>query len=135
MKQVLILFVLASLTFGCKKKNEDPTIFEGKVVYEDDGSPATGWKVAFVSTLKSPFLTGAKPGETKRFIVGESGTFNVEFPFNDEYERFGITTGITVNGERKIINSGNGLGCSPYDCEDFKPHQNYSNLIIKVPRP
>jgi hypothetical protein len=137
MKQLLILLILASLTFACKKKNEDPTIFEGKVVYADDGSPVSGAELRFSPSLKSPLLTGAKTGELKKTTTNEKGEFRVEFPYSDEYIYF--ISSLAFRGSDGVVtssfNTDNGMDCAPYDCEDFKPHQNYSSLIIKIPRP
>lgn len=130
-----MLLVLASLIFSCKKKSEDPTIFEGKVVYADDNNPVAGVKVSIIPILKTTPLTAGKSGDNKYHLTGENGSFKIEFPYDENVKYFGMVTGTTINGEIKIINSGNGLDCSPYDCLNFKPHQNYNNLIIKIPRP
>jgi hypothetical protein len=129
--------VLASLTFACKKKNEDPTIFEGKVVYADDGSPAAGAEVWFNVRLRAPFLTGYRSGDHKIDHTDERGEFRIEFPYNKEYIKMrgivlfrgsdGIATSLFRNSE--------GLNCAPNNCEGFRPHQKYSNMLIKIKRP
>jgi hypothetical protein len=138
MKQLLILLVLASLTFACRKvQNEDPTIFEGKVVYEDDGSPATGAVLLIVAELKSPFLTGGNSGEHKEALIGENGTFKLNFSYNDQISYFISTLYFKdSNGlATKSFNIGNGMDCSPHNCSDFKASKTYNNLVIKIPRP
>jgi hypothetical protein len=137
MKQVLILLVLANLSFACKKaQNEDPTIFEGKVVYADDESPAAGLNLAISYNLKSPPLTGTNSGDSRKIQIGENGQFRFEFPYNEEYIDFLFSAWLSNNGNiTASFTQGDGLDCSPYDCGNFKPHQNYSNLLIKIKRP
>jgi hypothetical protein len=135
-KQIVILLLLASLTFACKKKNEDPTIFEGKVVYADDNSPVAGVQINIIPSLKTTPLTGAKSGDTKKALTKEEGGFEIKYSYNKEFKYFAMIV-ITSAGsdDYKTINPGNGLDCAPYDCFNFKPHQNYNNLVIKIPRP
>ena len=136
MKQILILLLLVGVTFACKKKtDENPTVFEGKVIYNDDDNPAAGANLTIASESKSPPLTGSNPGDSKVTTLGEDGSFRIEFPYNESLSFFGFFVSFNNQQGTKIFNKGNGLDCSPYDCEDFKPHQTYSNLVIKVPRP
>jgi hypothetical protein len=128
--------VLASLTFACKKKNEDPTIFEGKVVYADDGTPAAGMTLAIKYNLKSPPLTGVVPGDSKEILIGEDGQFKAEFGYNSDIRDFAILAWLPKSGSiPPIFTQGDGLECLSQGCSNLKPHQNYSNLLIKVTRP
>jgi hypothetical protein len=122
-------------------KIENPTIFEGKVVYEDDGSPAVGAEVEIRAMRRKSlfsFGSGSTPnyGEIKKAFVRSNGSFSVKFPYEKKLIGFevNISALITSVYPRPVMEFII-PDCSPYDCDNFPPYKKHENLVIKIPRP
>jgi len=131
MKPIIIVSILVLSITSCKDKTQGPTIFEGKVVYEDDGSPFVDGTVFIV-----PYISSLTPGCCSKggqgIIINDSGFFDIVFDYDEEIDYFNLR--IKPNDGGVISTIVGGLNCSPYDCDDFEPGKAYNDLVIKVLR-
>ena len=137
MKKLLFILTIFACFTTCGIKVEIPTpstIFEGPVVYADDGSPVDERFLHIVSFLHSPIGSGSKSGPSQFIILDETGEFKVEFAYNKEIVDFSLGIDVPVLDSLSPLKAVE-ADCSPHKCIDFKPGLNYSNLIIKAPRP
>jgi len=113
---------------GCK--DDDPTIFEGKVVYADGEAPYSEGKVHIALYGHWPLADVLK---RKDIELDDTGKFSAQLEHNDD-GRYCII-GITPND--RVVNpytEATGLDCSPFNCDEFEPGKSYKNLVLKVPR-
>ena len=141
MKPILLVSILVLSFTSCKDKSQDPTIFEGKVVYEDDGSPFVDGEVSFAGMW---YYVYARTYVFKDSLLNNTGSFKIEFEYEEEIDYFDLHIKLfkdtVINNVEMKVGNGiistniGGLNCSPYDCDDFEPGKTYSDLVIKVPR-
>ncbi len=122
-----ILFLLGAVS--CKEE-EDPTSFQGEVVYADDNAPFLRGNIQFTAKGTG---AGGKVTDFRQFPLDvENGAFEITFEANEDIIGFDIEVSDTVFFER--IGPEQGLDCGAIPCEGISPGRNYRDLIIRVPR-
>jgi len=124
MKKIAMIITACFVLFaGCK--DDDPTIFEGKVVYADDETPFSGGWIHI--SMKGRFPT--TDIDRKRLELDDTGTFSAKFEYNGEANLFDI---VVISKDLKSYFEASGLDCSPNRCNNFTPGKSYKNLVLKV---
>lgn len=133
------------MLFGCQSDDNgpqepelQPTVFQGRVLYEDNNEPVSN-ALLTIAAYEGLLLSGNKILENFDITLDDNaqGLFNIMFQPNPDIDDFGLSV-IFFDGNDLIIDavgSGNGIICSPTDCFDFVQGFEYTDLTILVPRP
>lgn len=122
-------FLLLLVVVSCKEE-EGPTSFQGVVVYADDNTPFLRGSIQFTAKGSG---TGGKVADSRQFSLAmNNGAFDIAFQANEDIASFDIEVSDTVFFER--IGPEQGLDCVSISCVGIAPGQNYSDLVITVPR-
>lgn len=120
---------LLLLGFISCSEEEDPTTFQGEVVYANDNSPFLRGNIQFTAKGTG---AGGKVTDFRQLPLNNNGAFEINFAANEDIIGFDIEVSDTVFFER--IGSEQGLDCGSIPCEAVAPGRNYRDLVIRVPR-
>lgn len=132
---------------GCESDDNEteepqvqPTVFQGEVLYSDNNEPVSSAIIRIIAR-ESVLFAGDISIETLdgNLNAFSQGKFYLIFKADLDIDYFSIGVDFFDENVPDLIIGGsdisNGMICKPVDCDAFVPGNEYTDLIILVPRP
>lgn len=133
MRKTLIIVSMLSWIglIGCDD-NEEPTTFQGKVVFPEGYEEASRAKVGVLGLKSRGVGTPVDNVMDSSLVLDEENRFRITFPAIDvQYYKVGIDIYNTNGVLDEVLLDGNGIDCAPHDCNSLEPGKSY-DLTIRV---